>query len=304
VGNETTVFVYDAMGKLVAEYSTTPPPVDPKTSYTATDILGSPRVITDQYRQVTSRRDFLPFGEELSNGTAYRSADQKFTNADSIRQRFTGYEKDQETGLDFAEARYYQNRHGRFTAVDPLLASGKSADPQTFNRYAYVLNNPLILTDPTGLQAGSRLKPCESGGNCSGTYNGSTNTVQFNKPTIAEVTINAINTYIFEPATLALGQIINQPASLSEMAERSENNYSGASGSFFEPNNQVLRNSFLSFAQGNRQLTNGLNQVDPFGLVDFTETSVNASFGRASTADVLFSGGNFVFNTTTSVFGG
>lgn len=48
----------------------------------------------------------------------------------------------------------YQNLHGRFTAVDPLLASGKSADPQTFNRYVYVLNNPLILTDPDGLQVG------------------------------------------------------------------------------------------------------------------------------------------------------
>jgi hypothetical protein len=37
--------------------------------------------------------------------------------------------------------------------VDPLLASGKSANPQTFNRYIYVMNNPLLLTDPSGLQA-------------------------------------------------------------------------------------------------------------------------------------------------------
>ena len=49
----------------------------------------------------------------------------------------------------------YENRHGRFTAVDPLLASGKSANPQTFNRYVYCLNNPLIFTDPTGMQVGS-----------------------------------------------------------------------------------------------------------------------------------------------------
>jgi RHS repeat-associated protein len=69
-----------------------------------------------------------------------------------VRQKFTGYERDDETGLDFAEARYYYNNHGRFTAVDPLLASGRSADPQTFNRYAYVMNRPLILTDSTGLQ--------------------------------------------------------------------------------------------------------------------------------------------------------
>lgn len=57
----------------------------------------------------------------------------------------------------FAEARMYQNLHGRFTAVDPLLASGKSANPQTFNRYVYVMNNPLIYTDPTGLQAATTI---------------------------------------------------------------------------------------------------------------------------------------------------
>jgi RHS repeat-associated protein len=57
-----------------------------------------------------------------------------------------------ETGLDFAEARYYNNIHGRFTAVDPLLASGKSGNPQSFNRYAYTMNQPLTMTDKKGLQ--------------------------------------------------------------------------------------------------------------------------------------------------------
>jgi RHS repeat-associated protein len=57
-----------------------------------------------------------------------------------------------ETGLDFAEARYYNNIHGRFTAVDPLLASGQSGNPQSFNRYAYTMNQPLTMTDKTGLQ--------------------------------------------------------------------------------------------------------------------------------------------------------
>lgn len=71
---------------------------------------------------------------------------------DSLHRLTEAVEK---TGLDFAEARYYYNNHGRFTAVDPLLASGKSANPQTFNRYAYTMNRPMILTDPTGLQAGS-----------------------------------------------------------------------------------------------------------------------------------------------------
>src|SRR5690606_801074 len=71
---------------------------------------------------------------------------------DHIRQRFTGYEKDNESGLDFAQARMYQNKHGRFTVPDPLMASANPANPQTFNRYIYTGNNPVNYTDPSGLE--------------------------------------------------------------------------------------------------------------------------------------------------------
>jgi RHS repeat-associated protein len=155
-GSETTIFVYDGMGKQIAEYSTTAVS-NPTTSYVMTDTLQSVRAVSDAQGNIISRRDFLPFGEELFSGTANRTATQGYSaiGADNIRKRFTGYEKDVETGLDFAEARYYNNQHGRFTAVDPLLASGKSANPQSFNRYSYVMNSPLRMTDHSGLQAGS-----------------------------------------------------------------------------------------------------------------------------------------------------
>lgn len=147
---ETTVYVYSAGGKLLAEYSTQQG--GNSTSYLTTDNLGSPRVITNAAGAIASRRDFMPFGEELLAGTANRAATDKFSNGiDNVRKRFTGYEKDAETGLDFAEARYYDNRYGRFTAVDPMLASGNSADAQSFNRYVYVSNNPVTATDPTGM---------------------------------------------------------------------------------------------------------------------------------------------------------
>ncbi len=159
---ETTVFVYDASSKLIAEYSNQTPE-NPNTSYVATDTLLSVRLVTDKSGNVVSRRDFQPFGEELTaDGSARKSTDKySASTQDKVRQRFTGYQKDIETGLDFAEARMYENRHGRFTAVDPLLASGKSANPQTFNRYTYVLNSPLVNTDPTGLQTAQRFcSPC------------------------------------------------------------------------------------------------------------------------------------------------
>lgn len=116
--------------------------------------MGSPRVITDHTGAVKARRDFMPFGEEIYSGIGGRTGDtgQKYSaTGDSVRQKFTGYQKDTETSLDFAEARMYENRFGRFTAVDPLLTSGKSANPQTFNRYVYVGNNPINITDPAGL---------------------------------------------------------------------------------------------------------------------------------------------------------
>ena len=163
VGWVTTVFVYDVGGKLVAEYSTQQADTS-TTSYLTSDILGSPRVITNSAGAVVLRRDLMPFGEELSADTANRTTALKFGHGnDNVRQRFTGYEKDIETGLDFAEARYYDNRSGRFTAVDPLLASGNSADPQSFNRYAYVANNPVISTDSTGMWSDHEWNTVSSG---------------------------------------------------------------------------------------------------------------------------------------------
>jgi RHS repeat-associated protein len=63
----------------------------------------------------------------------------------------TQKERDVETGLDYFGARYYASAQGRFTSVDPLGASGRPGNPQSFNRYSYTLNNPLRFVDPTGL---------------------------------------------------------------------------------------------------------------------------------------------------------
>ena len=67
----------------------------------------------------------------------------------SFAHKFTGKERDAESGLDNFEARYLGSSLGRFMSPDPM--GGHLQDPQTLNRYAYVRNNPLSLTDPTGL---------------------------------------------------------------------------------------------------------------------------------------------------------
>jgi RHS repeat-associated protein len=75
----------------------------------------------------------------------------QYGGVDGARQKYTSYERDDETGLDYAHARYYGSVQGRFTSPDPFAGSATIASPQTFNRYAYVGNNPTNLTDPTGL---------------------------------------------------------------------------------------------------------------------------------------------------------
>lgn len=149
---ETTIFVYDASGKLVAEYATTvEPAATAQVSYLTNDHLGSPRMTTDKDGRVFSRRDFMPFGEEItSTQTVQRNINLNY-GSDTVRQKFTAYERDIESDLDYAQARYYKSAHGRFTSVDPLYDSADLEIPQSWNRYSYVINNPLRYTDPTGM---------------------------------------------------------------------------------------------------------------------------------------------------------
>jgi RHS repeat-associated protein len=89
------------------------------------------------------------------------------TGSHFSRSRFTGKERDNESGNDYFNARYYASTMGRFMSPDPLpwihWQNGNRdaqqkfavyiANPQNFNMYAYVNNNPLNKTDPTGMNA-------------------------------------------------------------------------------------------------------------------------------------------------------
>ncbi|MFN2529832.1 MAG: RHS repeat-associated core domain-containing protein [Pyrinomonadaceae bacterium] len=92
---------------------------------------------------------YLPFGEELGAGTGGRTTAQGYSVSDGVRQHFTSKERDNETGLDYFGARYYSSTQGRFTSVD--IAGPDLINPQSLNKYAYTLNNPLRYVDPKGL---------------------------------------------------------------------------------------------------------------------------------------------------------
>ncbi len=70
--------------------------------------------------------------------------------ANGVKQKFTGKERDAETGLDYFGARYMSAAQGRFTSPDPPLLDQHIDDPQSWNLYAYGRNNPLRYVDPTG----------------------------------------------------------------------------------------------------------------------------------------------------------
>jgi RHS repeat-associated protein len=151
-GGLTTTYVHDVFGNLAEEYTTggtaSAPPCT--TCYLSWDHLGSTRMMTDQNGNVVARHDYLPFGVEIPAGFAGRTT--AWDTTDNVSAKFTGKERDAETGLDFFQARYHGSAQGRFLSPDPagnFVAS--TADPQSWNMYAYARNNPLSLVDPTGL---------------------------------------------------------------------------------------------------------------------------------------------------------
>ncbi len=123
------------------------------------DQLGTPRMIFDQTGNLAnvSRHDYLPFGEELTAGTGGRTTAQGYSVGDGVRQHFTQKERDNETGLDYFGARYFASTQGRFTSPDVFGSRRRS--PQSWNRYSYVLNNPLRYHDPLGFLAQDPQNP-------------------------------------------------------------------------------------------------------------------------------------------------
>lgn len=115
--------------------------------YYHTDAIGNVRVVTNSAGAVIERHDYLPFGEECMTGPCAANPGV----GGGQPKKFTGKERDAETGLDYFGARYLNSSTGRFSTVDPALNTELAIkDPQRWNRYSYVSNKPLGLIDPDG----------------------------------------------------------------------------------------------------------------------------------------------------------
>jgi len=134
-GAITTVFVYDAMGNLAADYSSGWAQPD-GLRFVTVDALGSTRLTTDASGGDIRRFDYSPYGE-LRTGNGRSTAPGYGRMRPSMQ--FTGKERDDSmTRLDYFGARYFGASQGRFTTPDPVNANIlRVINPPRWNMYAY-----------------------------------------------------------------------------------------------------------------------------------------------------------------------
>jgi len=119
--------------------------------YLHRDILGSVALITDQLGNIEQQEGFNAWGERVDVSdwktvlpdNTFLPISNQFTN-----KGFTGHEMLDAVGLIHMQGRIYDPKLGRFAQADPFVQDSK--DTQAYNRYTYVRNNPLTLTDPSG----------------------------------------------------------------------------------------------------------------------------------------------------------
>jgi RHS repeat-associated protein len=121
-------------GQLIAQYKNS------TTYFVHSDHLGSSRLLTGMNQAVVQNLDYLPFGEITSSDSGIST------------HKFTGDEHDAETSFDHTQFRQYTSQLARWITPDPAgLAAVDPGNPQSWNRYSYVLNSPVNLIDPSGL---------------------------------------------------------------------------------------------------------------------------------------------------------
>lgn len=119
----------------------------PATYYYHSDHLGSTGWITDQGGRVREHLEYFPYGEVWRDVRGDAEAGPQ----PGPKYRFTGKELDEETGLTYFGARYYDSRKARWTSADPILIRLiDTAEPRNYSLYLYANSNPLRYVDPDG----------------------------------------------------------------------------------------------------------------------------------------------------------
>ncbi len=107
-----------------------------KLQYVNQDSLGSTTLLTNASGTLDTSQLYMPFGQLSATDTV------------DLAEQFTGQRLDSLSQLYYYNARYYDPTIGRFISPDSMVPD--TTNPQAWNRYSYVVNNPLRYTDPTG----------------------------------------------------------------------------------------------------------------------------------------------------------
>lgn len=130
-----------AVGILVWLFMTANVFAEEQITYYHTDALGSIVAATDENGDVIWRESYRPYGDRI----------EKAVPTEEHALFYTGKPHDDETGLSYFGARYYEPRFGRFISIDPVDVDPEN--PHSLSRYAYANNNPYRYVDPDGAYA-------------------------------------------------------------------------------------------------------------------------------------------------------
>jgi RHS repeat-associated protein len=150
--------------------------------YYFSDHLKTASVVTDAAGVIKAESDYYPWGGEL-----------QFVANDTNHYKFTGKERDSESGLDYFGARYYSNGLGRFVSADwsatpAPVPYADFGDPQSLNLYTYVRNIPTVRFDADG-HCDSKGNNCSLWDHVAGAVGGVLNIV----PATGNIVINGVN---------------------------------------------------------------------------------------------------------------
>jgi RHS repeat-associated protein len=155
LGSTVTRYIYSG-SRVIAEYTGSTPSLSSEYVYAGSQLLVTMAGSTTTYHHPDHLSNRA---ESNSSGTRTRTfghlpfGDLWYETGTADKWKFTGYERDSgsgETGLDYATFRYYGSGLGRFMSAD--LLAGHLLVPQSLNRYIYVKNDPVNLTDVLGLE--------------------------------------------------------------------------------------------------------------------------------------------------------
>lgn len=150
-------YVFAGDGISVIYYETGGASTGVNIRYIHRDNLGSTSVTTDENGTVVERSAYDGWGRRrYPNGTDDDAANTLNTAVRQTDKGFTGHEHLEEVALIHMNGRIYDPLVGRFMSADPFIQAPMNS--QSYNRYSYVINNPLVYTDPSGHLFGIRIK--------------------------------------------------------------------------------------------------------------------------------------------------